>query len=100
MILSLAILIPLLLAAVYVYVRFRPDVDVSRRVALRTFDGAVLLSVVLVGLGVTSHFETTTRQSSDRAWWPILAVLACLFTTPMVLFVAALIRKTVFGKKR
>ena len=82
----------------FVYVRFRPLVDQNRRFVVWIFDAVVVALVVVVDSALTVHFKTTTGQSVDSAWWPILAVLSCLFVDAVVLFLAALIRRLVFRK--
>ena len=99
MIAALVALVPFLLVAMFVYVRFRPLVDQNRRSVVWIFDAVVGALVVAVDSALTVHFKTTTGQSVDSAWWPILAVLSCLFVDAVVLFLAALIRGLVFGKK-
>ena len=99
MIVALAVLVPLLLLAMFVYVRFRPLVDQNSRSAVWIFDSVVVALIVAVDSVLTVHFKTTTGQSVDSAWWPVLAVLSCLFIDAVVLFLAALIRGLVFGRK-
>ena len=67
MIVALAVLVPLVLLAMFVYVRFRPLVDQKRRSAVWIFDSAVVALIVAVDSALTVHFKTTTGQSVDSA---------------------------------
>lgn len=95
MIVTLAVLLPLCLAALFLFVRLRPRVDVSRRRAMFAFDAIVVLIAVLACRSVTLHFRRTTGESVDRAWWPILATLSSVFLASATLLVGLLVRNVV-----
>lgn len=99
MIVALLVLIPLLAAGLFFYVRSR-SADPTQKTALLIFDGVVVLIIAIVDFGISMYFKTTTGQSVDSAWWPILAALSCLFLTAIVLLTAALLRNIVIFKKR
>ncbi|OGX38096.1 MAG: hypothetical protein A3C36_02675 [Omnitrophica WOR_2 bacterium RIFCSPHIGHO2_02_FULL_52_10] len=99
MIVALIVLIPLLVAGLFFYVCSRPT-NPTQKTTLMIFDGVVVLIITIVDFGISMYFKTTTGQSVDSAWWPILAALSCLFLTTIVLLMAALLRNMVIFKKR
>jgi len=98
-IVALIVLIPLLVAGLFFYVRSRPS-NSTQKTKLLIYDGVVILIIAIVDFGVSMRIKTTIGQSVDSAWWPILAALSCLFLTAVALFMAALLRNMVIFKKR
>ena len=100
MIVLLAILLPLFVSALFVYVRVRSRAgkEASRRVAY-AFDLYVVLIILLCCAGAILYFKQTTGKSVDSPWWPFLATFSSLFITSVVLFVAAFIRTSLMSRK-
>ncbi|MBI2527985.1 MAG: hypothetical protein HYV93_18620 [Candidatus Rokubacteria bacterium] len=90
MTLALALLLPLLGLALWVFVRLRPRGGPAR--AVRAYNVGVLLVAVASCAWTAAHFYWTTGQSVDHAWWPVLAALASLLVVSGVLVAGALVR--------
>jgi hypothetical protein len=97
MILALAFLLPLLAVSFWLFVRTRP-IARSREAVLR-FNIATLGIVAASYIAIPLYFWQTTGQGNDRAWWPMLAVLASIFATIMILGAAGLVRAIRFRNK-
>ena len=90
MILALAIMFPLLAFSLWLFMRAKP-IEQCRK-AVHRFNIATLGVVATSCAVISVYFWQAAGQSVDRAWWPILAVLASVFSTIIILAVAALIR--------
>jgi hypothetical protein len=94
MITASVILLPILLASVWFFVRAQPST--SRIAALRRFNVYVAVIAALAVCLVTLYFWNTTGQSIDRAWWPVLATLASVLMVAIVLVFGIVVRFVLF----
>ncbi|HAM59950.1 MAG TPA: hypothetical protein DCQ64_32895 [Candidatus Rokubacteria bacterium] len=96
--LGLALLLPLLGLALWVFVRVHPRSGSAG--ALRAYNVGVVLVAVAGCAWTASHFYRTTGQSADRAWWPVLATLASLLVVSGVLLAGAMVRNLLLFRGR
>ncbi len=93
MILSLVILVPLSVAAVWFYWRSAPPHCPRERML------AYNIAVVIVAGGLSTSLVLYLRASlgsgPDRAWWPVLGALGWLLLVPLLLGIAGLLRNFV-----
>ena len=90
MILSLIILIPFVLVAVWLFFKISPK-NVNGNI-IKIYNIIVILSALTACLLISLYCYRTTGQSVDRAWWPVLSVLGSLFVFPLILFIGGIIR--------
>ena len=90
MILALIILAPLVILALWQFIKLSPEGVEKRKV--RFYNSVVLLvGVLLCGLLTLNVYENMAG-GSDRAWWPVLSVLGSLVVFPVCLMVGGIIR--------
>ena len=63
------------------------------------FEVLVFFSVVLAALLSTIYSYMTIGQSVDSGWWPFVAFFYGFVSIPVVLIIAAIIRRFVYRKK-
>ena len=95
MILSAVMLIPFLIIAVYLFLKLYPKNIPSK--FIKTYNCAVLAGAVLFCGIIVLYFYKTTGQSVDKAWWPVLSVLSCLFVFPSTLLAGIIIRSIIIN---
>ncbi len=93
MIVSLGILIPFLCFVLWLYFKFTPKH--ADKKSLRLYNLIVVLLALLSCFFVSLHFYTTTGQSVDSAWWPVLALMGSLFIFPIIVFIGGVIRNLI-----
>ncbi len=90
MILALIILVPLVLLALWQFIKFSPE-GVEKKKLLFCNSVVIIIGVILCGL-LTLNVYVNMAGGSDRAWWPILSVLGSLVVFPVCLTVGGIIR--------
>lgn len=98
MLFALTLLVPLLVAALWLYFRFSPRRANPRPVFWFNLV-AVLLSVAASG-AVVVMVEASMVGSADHGWWPVIGGFYSLVTLPACLAVAAGVRHLLFRTKR
>lgn len=94
MIFALILLIPLLILALWVYIKKSPK-ELNRS-QVRVFDLSVFFIAVLLSLAFILKTYSKLSSGPDRAWWPILSILGSMGIITLCLVVGALIRYAVF----
>ncbi|MBI3000433.1 MAG: hypothetical protein HYY46_18560 [Deltaproteobacteria bacterium] len=98
MIVAFGILLPVLGASLWAYLRFRPaGVEVSR---LRRFDAFVVGSAVVLCVAVAAYLRNDMAGGPDSAWWPVVATIYWLVLFPVCLAVGGAIRHAIFSRSR
>ncbi len=100
MVVALILFLPLFLVSIFLFLRCRPKLDLSEQRVVVRFDRAVFLVALLASGGAAAYFRSTTGESVDRAWWPVLAGLSALVLSSLVLFVGFVIRSLMFKPRR
>ena len=100
MILGLMVLFPLFGVALWVYLRFQPQVEASQRRALYLFNGTITGFLLVLFMGSAAYFWKVLYGTVDSGWWLILAVLFSLFSSAVILFLATLVRNTVLFRAK
>lgn len=88
------VLIPLMLFSIWLFWWVQPKE--VRYSALRRYNFAAIAAAVLAAAAVTLYFWSTTGQSVDHAWWPVLAGVGSIFVISLVLLLGAVVRAVVF----
>lgn len=97
MILVSVILFPLLAIIIWLFVRSYPLAQYGE--AVRRFNNTTLAIVATSCTAVSLYVWGTIGQSTDRAWWPILALFGSVLVSILVLLVAANVRARLFRGK-
>ena len=97
MIVFLIFAVPVLAFSVWIYLRLAPRGTTLKDRA--RYETAVLVSELAgcIAAGALAYY--TVGQSTNRAWWPIIALIYCSLLVPVVLFFATLFRKGIFRKE-
>jgi hypothetical protein len=97
MILIVIIAIPVLATATWLYLKYGPPgTTVKSRLG---FEISVLFVQVIGCIGVSYYSYATVGQSTDHAWWPVIAFLYAFLLIPIMFILAAVIRKLIFKNK-
>lgn len=93
MIAALLILVPLLVGATWAFFRFVPR-HADRKAVSRFNVASVTVALVAAGAWCVRTYVVMS-PTVDAAWWPIIAALGALVIFPVVLGLAAALRKLV-----
>ena len=96
MIVALFVLVPI--AGMTIWAFFRYASAGARPSALRRFNVGALAAALLIAAAWTVRTYLVMSPTEDAAWWPVISLLGALAIVPVVLGIAAVIRK-VFGGK-
>ena len=87
---AFALLLALLIPAVWVFVRVKPkNAEASK---ILRFNTRAMAFIAFALLANTIYFWVTTGHSVDRAWWPALAVMFGAFVSSILLVCATVLR--------
>jgi uncharacterized BrkB/YihY/UPF0761 family membrane protein len=94
MIIAFTIVAILLVPSAFIFWRGQPRTKRVRE--LRHFNKTVVVLVIATAIVTTLYSWLTTGQSSDRAWWPIMAILGSCFFIAMELILSSAVRYFMF----
>jgi len=93
MILSLIILVPIALVALWFFFKSSPKGVQNNQIHF--FNAGVVVAGVLLCGALTYKVYLMLAGGTDRAWWPVLSVLGSLIVFPATLMVGGIIRSFV-----
>ena len=96
MIVALFVLVPI--AGMTIWAFFRYAASGTRPRTLRRFNVRALVVALLIAAAWTVRTYLVMSPTEDSAWWPVISLLGALAIVPVVLGVAAVIRKVFVGK--
>lgn len=98
MLFSLLILAPLLVLSLWLYFRWSPKA--ARRRALAAYDTTLLVAAVVLSGRTALHLRRALAEGPDRAWWPVLAILASLGIAVILLAIGGIVRNLLIFRVR
>lgn len=97
MIAAMLILLPVIGVVAWAFFRFTP-MHADRKALLR-FNLLSLTVALLLAATWSVRTYLVMSPTVDSAWWPVIAVLGALIAVPLVLALAAILRKYVFFRR-
>lgn len=97
MIAALIFLVPLGMTGLFLFFHFSPK-DQYKTQSIKRFNVLVIIINILSCAIYSYRTYLTMIGTTDRAWWPVLAVLGSLFIFSAILFLGTFIRFIIFKK--
>ncbi|MBI4526091.1 MAG: hypothetical protein HY695_20020 [Deltaproteobacteria bacterium] len=97
MIAALLILFPVVGVVAWAFFRFAP-IHADRKAVRRFNLLSVTVALFLAGAWVVRTYLVMS-PTVDSAWWPVISVLGALLIVPLVLGLAAILRKFVIVRR-
>ena len=97
MILAYGMLVPLFIVTLWAFFRFSPKS--SQSVVVKIYNIGALLIAIVLGGGYAVHLYVA-MSGADFGWWPVVASLAVLAISSVVLALSGLLRNFVFFRVR
>jgi hypothetical protein len=94
---ALLILLPVVGVVAWVFFRFAPSYA-DRKAVLR-FNLLSLTVTLLLAAAWSVRTYLVMSPTVDSAWWPVISVLGALIIVPVVLTLAAILRKVVLFRR-
>jgi hypothetical protein len=94
---ALLILLPVVGVVAWAFFRFAP-IHADRKAVLR-FNLLSLTVALLLAAAWSVRTYLVMSPTVDSAWWPVISVLGALIIVPLVLALAAILRKVVLFRR-
>lgn len=97
MIIAFTVSIPLMALVFWIYLKLGPEGTTFK--SRLGFEVSVLITEILGCVALSYYSYSTVGQSTDSAWWPVIAFLYSITLIPIIFLLAGIIRKLTYRKK-